>query len=167
MNKFSLFQVKSIKQVTKKVAHGKKKYFNFNSKLQFWTILFPNSLCVTEKRTYSVDCQWRIGLSIPFYHFGSIHTPKRVWIDWNDKRVWIDQNIIDGPRCMYWNFLSSNGLVDNTPKIDYLDINVLCFCFPMNYVNSEEEEHHNSALFCPPFAQVRIFPHFPPFFTIQ
>ena len=41
MSKFSLFQLKSIKEVTKKVAHGKEN----NSKLQFWTILFPNSLC--------------------------------------------------------------------------------------------------------------------------
>ena len=52
---------------------------------------------------YSVDRQWCLGRSIPFYHFSRsipFYCPKRVWIDQNNKRVWIDQDVIDGLLCM-------------------------------------------------------------------
>ena len=53
--------------------------------------------------TYSVDSQWCLGWSIPFYHFiGFIpfYCPKKVWINKNDKKGWIDQDVIDGPHCI-------------------------------------------------------------------
>ena len=49
---FSLFQLKGIKEVTKKVAYYLKKITKKKKKLQFQTILFPYEPCVTEKRIY-------------------------------------------------------------------------------------------------------------------
>ena len=63
-NKFSLFNLKSIKEDTKKVAHRKKitkmqnnivKVLYWAQKLQFWTILFYDKLCIKVEVLWEGD----------------------------------------------------------------------------------------------------------------
>ena len=46
--------------------------------LQFWNILFSYKMCVTEKKTYSVDRQWRLE-SIHTLRIESIYTLLLSW----------------------------------------------------------------------------------------
>ena len=84
--------------------------------LQFQAILFWYKLCVTEKRTYSMDCQWCLELIQTLFLGWSIplDSSRSIPLD-------MSQSIP-----FYWWYGSTQGVIDNVHFTMYLSLTNRC-----------------------------------------
>ena len=76
------------------------------------------------KTRYSVDCQWFLGWSIPFFVLVDLYPFYCI------KRVWIDQDVIDGPHCIYYLQI----LYKSDSKITIVKTNIVQWCAHGRYI---------------------------------